>query len=58
MKKKIQMVCKRCGSTEVRRNADAVWNVKNQRWELCVVFDSATCEQCETDCIIYEKDVP
>lgn len=56
--KRIQMQCKRCGSTWVRRDADAVWNVTKQRWGLCAVYDHATCEQCEGETEIVEFELP
>ena len=42
-----KMICAACGSEDVRRDADAVWNKKTQEWELCAVYDQATCEHCE-----------
>ncbi len=41
-----KMICATCGSENVRRDADAVWNVEKQEWELCAVYDNATCEKC------------
>lgn len=54
---KIDIVCARCGSKEVRRDADAVWNVETQQWELCNVYDKpSTCEQCGGETSL--KEVP
>lgn len=41
-----KMICATCGSEDVRRDADAAWNKNTQEWELCAVYDHATCEQC------------
>lgn len=41
---KMKMVCGRCGSEEVRRDAWAVWDVDQQDWVLQNVFDYAICE--------------
>jgi ribosomal protein L37AE/L43A len=41
---KMKMVCGRCGSEEVRRDAWAVWDVDEQEWVLQNVFDYAICE--------------
>lgn len=42
----MRIICAVCGSEAVRRDADACWNVALQQWELCAVYDNATCEQC------------
>ena len=41
-----KMICAVCSSEDVRRDADASWNAALQQWELCAVYDNATCEQC------------
>jgi len=56
MADKLQMVCSTCGSTEVRRDADAAWNPEKQAWELVTTYDNATCEDCEGECSI--KEIP
>ncbi len=50
-----KMICATCGSENVRRDADAVWNVEKQEWELCAVYDNATCEQCGGETRIEEQ---
>lgn len=45
-KQSLFMCCATCGSPEVRRNADVEWNVKEQKWEIVSIFDSASCEEC------------
>ena len=57
MAKKIQMCCSTCGSNDVRRDADAVWNSLTQEWELNAVFDNATCEACGGETHIREVDL-
>lgn len=52
--KKLQMLCKECGSTNVRRDAEAVWNVEKQDWELVAIYDNATCEDCKGECTLVE----
>lgn len=46
---KMKMVCGRCGSEEVRRDAWAVWDVDQQEWSLQNVFDYAICESEQCD---------
>ena len=46
MKTRVNFHCTFCNSDDVRRDADAIWNVKFQIWELACVYDQATCEQC------------
>ena len=50
-----KMICAACGSEDVRRDADAVWNKKTQEWELCAVYDNATCEECGGETRILES---
>ncbi|RIA46212.1 hypothetical protein DFR49_0745 [Hephaestia caeni] len=42
-------VCKRCGSTDLSRDASAVWDIDGQRWNLCGVYDSTTCQACTSE---------
>jgi hypothetical protein len=46
---KVKMVCRKCGSDRVLRDAYAAWSVEDQRWELTNVFDHAVCESKECD---------
>ena len=52
----MKMVCAKCGSEDVRRDADARWNVELQQWELCAVYDNATCEECGGETRLLEID--
>jgi DnaJ-class molecular chaperone len=51
----ITMICAVCGSDDVRRDADASWNPELQQWDLCAVYDNATCEQCRGETRIVER---
>lgn len=53
LKKKI--VCTRCGSDEVVKDAYAQWNVDKQNWEIQNLFDMCFCEVCERECSIKEE---
>lgn len=54
-KQKLVMCCKACGSTNVRRDADVMWNVSAQCWELAGIQDNATCNDCGGQTTIIEK---
>ena len=54
---KIKMVCSKCGSDDVRRDADACWNAERQEWELCAVYDNATCEKCKGETSLEEIEI-
>ena len=43
---KIKIVCGRCKSEDVTRDALASWSVAAQRWELSCEFDNADCAEC------------
>ena len=51
---KVRMVCKRCGSEEVTRDAWAEWDVEAQMWHAAAVFDHAYCHRCQSDASIAE----
>ena len=53
-KQKVIMVCAKCGSTDVRRDADSAWNTEKQEWELVVAYDNSTCEVCGEECDLEE----
>lgn len=59
-KRKQIPVCSHCGSHDIQRNADVVWSEEDQDWEIAVVFDSATCEDCGGECSIewIDADMP
>jgi hypothetical protein len=54
---KIDIVCSTCGSNDIRRNADCIWNTVKQAWEVVSLFDSFTCESCGTECNVSERKI-
>lgn len=53
---RLQMHCRKCGGTKVRRDADATWNTETQEWELAGLYDKgATCDDCGDECRIDER---
>lgn len=53
--KNITMICGICGGTNVRRDADAMWNDELQTWEIAGLYDNATCDDCGKNTRIEEK---
>jgi hypothetical protein len=47
--KKVMLVCKECGSDEVRRDAFAYWSVDDQEWKLHSVYDHFVCDSNQCD---------
>ena len=43
----IKVVCDRCGSDVVTRDACTRWNVDSQEWEISATYDTMTCQSCE-----------
>lgn len=43
-------LCATCSSSDVKRDAWAVWDSENQEWILDNIFDAAFCESCEDSC--------
>ncbi len=43
---KIKMVCARCGSEDVQKDAYAEWSVQDQAWVLHSTYDHTVCEDC------------
>lgn len=54
--RKVTYVCERCGSDNVVRDANAVWSVEDQRWELGGCMDAAYCEACDRETRLNEKE--
>lgn len=46
---RVEPVCKRCGSTDLSRDASAIWDSDAQQWDLCAIYDSTTCEACTAE---------
>lgn len=55
---KIKIVCDRCGSEDVRRDACASWNTDTQDWELASTYDSFSCDDCDDECGVEEIEIP
>jgi hypothetical protein len=53
---KLRMLCEKCGSPLVTRDAWAEWNEDEQDWVLGAVYDYAFCHTCQADAHI--KEVP
>ncbi|WP_298673153.1 hypothetical protein [uncultured Sphingomonas sp.] len=45
----VTLVCNRCGSADVVRDACAQWDEATQQWELAGVYDSTTCQTCSAE---------
>lgn len=43
-------VCATCGSSDVLKDAYAVWDNASQQWELNSTYDDTTCNNCERSC--------
>jgi hypothetical protein len=43
----VKIVCAKCGSDDVCRDAAARWDVRSQEWLVSGVHDGATCEVCD-----------
>ncbi len=41
--------CRSCGSTEILRDAYAIWDVDRQEWVLNSCYDLYRCENCEEE---------
>lgn len=46
---RLQILCSRCGSTDVSRDAWAEWDVAAQEWTLRAVYDHAYCHACDNE---------
>ena len=56
-RKRIKLKCCVCGSEDIRRNCDAEWDIHRQRWEICAMFDTFSCEACGGECDIVEEEI-
>ena len=58
MKKKVNMICENCESTDVVADAYATWNVEEQKWELISTYDKGSyCNSCDDECRIVEQEI-
>jgi hypothetical protein len=51
---RLRMVCGKCRSDEVTRDAWAEWNLEAQSWGLGALFDYAFCHRCQASTRIEE----
>jgi hypothetical protein len=55
---RIRPVCKVCGSSDVSRDAEVAWDVKNQEWTLKCVQDQAFCNgECGRETYLIEVEL-
>jgi len=54
---RIVMVCEKCGSPNIVRDAWANWSVETQEWVLGNTFDHCECEDCEGETHVSEIDL-
>ena len=55
--KRYAMVCSRCGSDDVSRDAWADWDSAKQQWVLRCAFDHAHCHKCDGETSITEAEL-
>jgi alpha-D-ribose 1-methylphosphonate 5-phosphate C-P lyase len=55
--KRYAMVCSRCGSDDVSRDAWADWDTGKQMWVLRCAFDTAHCHKCDGETSITEVEL-
>lgn len=55
MESRLRMTCTVCGSTDVARDAWAVWDEELQTWHAGHIFDAAHCFACEGESNINEE---
>ncbi len=58
MKDDKEMICRHCHSRNVRRDADVMWNIGAQCWEVAGIYDNASCDDCGGETTIVERQVP
>jgi hypothetical protein len=59
VKTRVTFKCNACGSDNIKKDAYAEWDVEQQEWVLCTVFDDTVCDDCcATDIERVEEEVP
>ena len=53
---KVRLVCSRCKSDEVVKDAFASWDVEQQTWILHSCYDATYCNACEESCNLEEEE--
>ena len=46
---KVKIVCSKCGSDNILKDAWTIWDVEQQEWVLHSVYDTVYCEDCEEE---------
>jgi hypothetical protein len=52
----IRIHCRDCGSENVGRDAWALWDVREQDWQVGPVFDHAYCFDCDKEARLVERE--
>ena len=55
--RRIGIVCSKCGSDEISRDAWADWDTRSQDWVLGAVFDYAHCHKCDCETSLDEVEL-
>jgi len=53
--RKVEKVCKNCGSDRVLVDAHAEWDVDTQQWELVHTYDHSFCKDCDSETTIVDQ---
>lgn len=53
----VEIVCGKCGSDNVSRDAWGDWDVAAQQWVLRTVFDYAYCHRCDCETRLIEREL-
>jgi len=54
----VRKTCKACGGTNVRKDADVMWDEKAQYWAIAGIYDNETCDNCGGETEIVDKAIP
>jgi len=50
----VKKVCATCCGTNVRKDADVMWDESTQEWEVAGIYDNETCDDCGGDTTIID----
>jgi len=53
----INMVCEKCGGSNVTRDSSSKWDIEKQEWVTVGLMDNSTCEDCMDECEIEEIEI-
>ena len=57
MERRIRIICSECGSTDVARDAWAMWDEDTQCFELGNVFINGYCFNCDGEASLIEEEI-